>query len=69
MRTELRRESEAWAEVVRTPREVSEIEAGWIMGSVAHVAYHLGAMRQIERTARGPSAEDEARIEAELRGS
>jgi hypothetical protein len=69
LRAELRRESAAWSEVIRTPREVSEIEAGWIMGSVAHVAYHLGAMRQIERTARGPTAEDEARIEAELRGS
>src|SRR4029079_13146322 len=38
LRAELRRESAAWSEVIRTPREVSEIEAGWIMGSVAHVA-------------------------------
>jgi hypothetical protein len=40
---------------------VSEVEAGWISGSVAHFAYHMGAIRQIDRTTRGPSAEDEAR--------
>jgi hypothetical protein len=25
-----------------------------MIGSVAHLAYHLGAMRQIERSLRGP---------------
>jgi hypothetical protein len=53
--------------VLRTSREVSEVEAGWLAGSVAHLAYHMGAIRQIDRTTRGPTAEDEARIEAELR--
>ena len=67
LREELRREAEAWLEALGTPREVSEIEAGWMAGSVAHVAYHLGAIRQLDRAARGPTAEDEARVEAALR--
>ncbi len=61
LRDELRREAEAWAGVLRAPREVSDVEAGWMAGSVAHLAYHMGAIRQIDRTTRGPSAEDEAR--------
>jgi hypothetical protein len=69
LREDLRREATAWAEVLRTPREVSEVQAGWMTGSVAHLAYHLGAIRQIDRAARGPSAEDEARTEAEQAGS
>jgi hypothetical protein len=67
LRDDLRREAAAWAEVLASPREVSEVEAGWMAGSVAHLAYHLGAIRQIDRAARGPTAEDERRAEAELR--
>lgn len=63
LREALRRETDAWTEALRTPREVSEVEAGWMAGSVAHLAYHLGAIRQIDRAARGPSAEDEARAQ------
>ncbi len=29
-----------------------------MIGSIAHLAYHLGAIRQIDRTARGPAAND-----------
>jgi hypothetical protein len=61
LRDDFRREAHAWAEVLRTPREVSVVEAGWVAGSVAHLAYHMGAIRQLDRTTRGPSAEDEAR--------
>ena len=67
LRAELRREADAWTEALRAPRQVSEVEAGWMAGSVAHLAYHLGAIRQIDRAARGPTAEDEARAEAALR--
>ncbi|HEY6866769.1 MAG TPA: hypothetical protein VI792_05900 [Candidatus Eisenbacteria bacterium] len=61
LRDELRREATRWAEALGTPRDVSEVEAGWMTGSVAHLAYHLGAIRQIDRATRGPTAEDEAR--------
>lgn len=63
----LRAEAVAWEEALRTPREVSDIEAGWMAGSVAHLAYHFGAIRQLDRATRGPTAEDEARAEAALR--
>jgi len=65
LRDELRREADAWAGALRMRREVSE--AGWLIGCVAHLAYHMGAIRQIDRTTRGPTAQDEARVEAELR--
>ena len=67
LRDELRREAGAWTDALRTLREVTDVEAGWITGSVAHLAYHFGAIRQIDRAARGPTAEDEARAEARLR--
>jgi hypothetical protein len=67
LRDDLRREADRWAEALGTPREVRDVEAGWMAGSVAHIAYHVGAIRQIDRAARGPSAEDEARAQAEQR--
>lgn len=67
LRDELRREAVSWAAVLTANREVSDVEAGWMAGSVAHLAYHFGAIRQIDRATRGPSAEDEARAEAAVR--
>ena len=64
LRDDLRREATRWAEALGTPRSVSEIGAGWMTGSVAHLAYHLGAIRQIDRATRGPTAEDEAQAQA-----
>jgi len=67
LRDDLRRETEAWVEALAVPRDVQPRELGWVAGSVAHLAYHLGAMRQIDRAARGPTAEDERRAEAALK--
>ena len=64
LRDELRREASAWTEALRTPRELDDTEAAWVAGSVAHLAYHFGAIRQIDRATRGPTAEDEARAKA-----
>ena len=61
LREDLRREAARWAEVLSRHRDVSDHEAGWVTGSVVHLAYHIGAIRQIDRSLRGPSAEDEAR--------
>src|SRR5262245_735141 len=69
LRDELRREATHWAEVLSTPRDVSDVQAGWMVGSVAHLAYHLGAIRQIDRATRGPTAEDEARAMAKQEGT
>jgi hypothetical protein len=49
-------EARRWLAALRTPRDVADIELNGMLGSVAHLAYHLGAIRQIDRTARGPKA-------------
>src|ERR1051325_9402389 len=38
----LREEAQRWQEVLRTPREATKIELTGVIGSVAHLAYHLG---------------------------
>ena len=43
-----------WKEALGTPPEVSLVELCGLIGSVAHLAYHLGAIRQIAPNARGP---------------
>jgi hypothetical protein len=53
-RAELRSEATRWLETLRTPRDVQPIELNGIVGSIAHLAYHLGAIRQIDQAARGP---------------
>lgn len=55
LRSRLRNEAHRWLEALRTPRDVDPIELNGIVGSIAHLAYHLGAIRQINRAARGPA--------------
>jgi hypothetical protein len=69
LREELRREAHAWADALRTPREVSDTEAAWLAASVVHLAYHVGAIRQMDRITRGPTADDEARAQGKLRSA
>jgi hypothetical protein len=54
IREGLEQESSRWLRVLGSPREVSRVELAGMVGSIAHLAYHLGAIRQIARTARGP---------------
>lgn len=49
-------EARRWLAALRQPRDVADIELNGMIGSIAHLAYHLGAIRQIDRTARGPRA-------------
>lgn len=65
LRDDLRREADAWCEALGHPREVTSSELAWIIGNTAHFAYHLGAIRQIARATRGPTAEDEQRLKRE----
>lgn len=60
LRIGLRDEAARWLVVLRTPREVEGIELSGMIGSIAHLAYHMGAIRQINAAARGP-AEGERR--------
>ena len=54
IRNGLREEVDRWKEALATPREVTKVEWCGLIGSVAHLAYHLGAIRQIAPNARGP---------------
>jgi len=54
IRSGLGDEAHRWLDVLRSPRDVSEAELAGMAGSVAHLAYHLGAIRQINKATRGP---------------
>jgi hypothetical protein len=54
IRAGLRSETEQWLKALGTPREVSRIELTGFIASVVHLAYHLGAIRQIAPGTRGP---------------
>jgi hypothetical protein len=58
LRAGLRREVEAWYSALQSPREVTGKELDGVVGSIIHLAYHLGAIRQIDAGARGPQAND-----------
>jgi hypothetical protein len=55
LRIQLRDEGAKWLTVLRTPREVQDLELSGMIGSLAHRAYHVGAIRQINSSARGPA--------------
>lgn len=55
---DLRLEAGRWLKVLETPREVNEVELHGMIGSIAHLAYHLGAIRQINPALRGPAQSD-----------
>lgn len=58
LRAGLRREAEAWHAALQSPREVTGVELDGVIGSIVHLAYHLGAIRQIDARIRGPRAND-----------
>jgi hypothetical protein len=58
LRDELAKEAHRWLENLGKPREIDQSELNGVVGSVAHLAYHVGAIRQIDLSARGPSAND-----------
>jgi len=68
LRAALAREVEAWKEQlgsVGTGAGMPRRAIRGLIGSVAHLAYHMGAIRQIDRATRGPTdAESHAAMEA-----
>jgi hypothetical protein len=58
LRRNLQTETTRWLDALRTPREVEDIELNGMIGSIAHLAYHLGAIRQINSSIRGPAETD-----------
>ena len=58
LKTELRIQAEAWAAALEDTRPLDDITLTGIVASVVHLAYHLGAIRQLEPQAAGPRARD-----------
>lgn len=54
IRAGLGEEARRWLDALATPRDAAPVEFTGMMGSIAHLAYHLGAIRQIDKSARGP---------------
>jgi hypothetical protein len=50
----LRDQAHEWLQVLQSPRDMTTVEVAGMAGSVAHLAYHLGAIKQISKSARGP---------------
>ena len=49
-----------WEKALTKANDLEGIQLNGAIGSIAHLAYHLGAIRQIDRALRGPSAEEAA---------
>ena len=56
LRDQLRGQARRWHAALQTPRTMSALEQNGVISSIAHLAYHLGAIRQIDRSIRGPQA-------------
>jgi hypothetical protein len=54
IREGLHHEAHRWSETLQSPREVTGVELTGMIASIAHLAYHLGAIRQISKAVRGP---------------
>ena len=58
LREDLAAEAHRWLATLGKPRELDQPELNGVAGSIVHLAYHVGAIRQIDLTARGPAAND-----------
>jgi hypothetical protein len=58
LRSELAREAQSWAEVMKHPGAWNESELAGAVSTIPHLAYHLGAIRQLAQAASGPKATD-----------
>jgi hypothetical protein len=47
-------EAHRWLAALGSRRDVSRVELAGLIASIAHLAYHLGAIRQIAKEGRGP---------------
>jgi hypothetical protein len=56
LRRAFERETLAWLDALGARRDYSLTELNDVIGSIAHLAYHFGAIRQIDRSVVGPSA-------------
>jgi hypothetical protein len=54
LRRAFREQAESWLVALQQPRDLVGMELDGVIGSIAHLAYHLGAIRQISALTRGP---------------
>ena len=62
LRRELRSETHRWLDSLAQAQPQDQTQLTYMIASIAHLAYHLGAVRQIDRATRGPTAEAELAI-------
>ncbi len=60
LRQQLRIEAHRLRDALAQADDLEGIELNGAIGIIVHLAYHLGAIRQIDRSTRGPSAEQAA---------
>ncbi|PYP50357.1 MAG: hypothetical protein DMD39_10465 [Gemmatimonadetes bacterium] len=58
LRDELANEAHRWLDYLKKQREIGQTDLNGVVASVAHLAYHVGAIRQIDLSARGPSVHE-----------
>jgi len=58
LKAQLAEEARRWQMVLGSSKDVNAQELAGVVGSIAHLAYHLGAIRQIHGAARGPREEE-----------
>jgi hypothetical protein len=58
LKAELRTQTEAWSGALKDERELDDVALTGLIGSVVHLAYHLGAIRQMASVLAGPPARD-----------
>ncbi len=56
MRDRFRETAQRWRRALQVPRTMSPVERNAVIASIGHLAYHLGAIRQIDRSIQGPKA-------------
>ena len=54
IRNGLRSEAHRWLATLSNPPQTIALELAGMLASIAHLAYHLGAIRQIDKSTRGP---------------
>jgi hypothetical protein len=57
LRADLARETEQWLAVMKNPPVWDDVGLGSAVGSIPHLTYHLGAIRQLAQAASGPPAQ------------
>jgi len=67
LRRELRSETHRWLDALAQAQPTDPTQLTYMIASIAHLAYHLGAVRQIDRGTRGPTAERELEIKRAAR--